>query len=338
MNVLHIGPKNYPPAHGGVEKSVFDIIKYSQEINSHIFVEWDQEEKDNIKVLPKGLFRQIKFIKEYSKSNSIDIVHFNKEAFIPLSIFFQLFSSVKIVHSIRGCAWRLKRWKWYYRIIFYILDLLACAILNKTVFVGKEDYSHFSKIIFWRKLVFIPNGVEKNDFIASKDKRECVFIGRISPEKNILRLIQIFKDRDQNLSMYGPFDKHNPSYKDLVLNEIEKLNNVKYRGVIDFKDIPEILSNYNTFFNISFSEGMPVSVLEAASVGLNLVLSNIPQHKDLNFPDVVYLNPNKPNLDFHFLTNSISNKEYLNEHYLIEQTVSNYKEIYSSLIIGKNEK
>ena len=69
MKVLHIGPKNYPPNHGGVEKSVYDIIKYSEDfkIDSYIFVEWggNNSSNKNIQILPKGLVNQLKVILKF---------------------------------------------------------------------------------------------------------------------------------------------------------------------------------------------------------------------------------------------------------------------------------
>jgi glycosyltransferase involved in cell wall biosynthesis len=331
MKVLHIGPKNYPPAHGGVEKSVYDLIRLMKDVDSSVFVEWEQDETDFVKVLPKGVLNQIKSIRNYVKNNNINVIHFNKEAFIPHSLFFTLFSKTKPVHSIRGCAWRIKRWQWYYRLAFYILDILACLFVSRVVFVGKEDYRHFSKIIFWRKLYYIPNGIESVDTECSADTTICVFVGRISPEKNVLRLIEMFAPGEKKLTIYGPFDKHDKSYKEKVLAFINSTPNVSYGGVLEYSEILPTLGKYNTFYNISFSEGMPVSVLEAASVGLNLVLSNIPQHSDLGFPDVCYVNPDLPEVKDSFNGFSLNNKKHVESNYSLQKTVENYRNIYTQL-------
>jgi len=215
---------------------------------------------------------------------------------------------------------------------FYILDILACIIVSKVVFVGKEDYRHFSKIIFWRKLYYVPNGVETNSLICSDDTSKCVFIGRISPEKNVLKLIEMFSTGDKKITIYGPFDKHDPSYGDKVMQAINNNFNVSYGGILAHTEINATLSKYNTFYNISFSEGMPVSVLEAASVGLNLVLSNIPQHRDLKFHDAVYVDPYAPNVMENFKGKSVKNKMYVENNYSIQQTVDQYRKLYEQLI------
>ena len=331
MKILHVGPKNYPPAHGGVEKSVYDIIRLLKNVDSFVFVEWEQPVSEFVRVLPSGIFKQIKAIENLVKNNHVDIIHFNKTSFIPHSLYFSIFTKSKSVHSIRGCAWRIKRWAWYYRLSFYILDILACIIVSKVVFVGKEDYRHFSKLIFWRKLYHVPNGIETNSLICSDDASKCVFIGRISPEKNILKLIEMFSSTDKKLTIYGPFDKHDSSYQHKVMDSIHNNPSVFYGGILAHTDVIPTLSRYNTFYNISFSEGMPVSVLEAASVGLNLVLSDIPQHVDLEFPDVCYVNAESPHCDKEFKSASLNNKKHVETNYSIQNTVSKYRKLYEEL-------
>ncbi len=167
--------------------------------------------------------------------------------------------------------------------------------------------------------------------ICSEDTSQCVFIGRISPEKNILRLIEMFSSTDKKLTIYGPFDKHDPSYQHKVMDAIDNNPSVFYGGILAHTEVIPTLSLYNTFYNISFSEGMPVSVLEAASVGLNLVLSDIPQHVDLEFPDVCYVNPKSPICNTKFDNVSFKNKEHVEKFYSINNTITNYRNIYSEL-------
>lgn len=329
MEIIHVGPKNFPPSHGGVEKFVFDLITETTEYQSRVFVEWEQVETDQAITLDKGVLKQVKQIKKSIADKSKAVIHFHKESFIPQSILLKL-QGYNCVHTIHGCAWRIKTWG-LFRILFYILDLLGCLFLRNIVFVSKEDYRHYKRIFFWKKLQYIPNGVMVNNFTCSEDTDKCVYIGRISPEKNILNLVKLFKASKKNLTIYGPFDAKNETFNELVLKELESCENVQYKGSLKFDEIFSTLKEYNTFYNISFSEGMPVSVLEAASVNLNLVLSNIPQHMDLNFPDVIYVNPNNPEVNTDFAANgNKTNKTHLEENFSLDNTVKLYKHIYSA--------
>jgi len=144
-------------------------------------------------------------------------------------------------------------------------------------------------------------------------------------------LIEMFSTGDKKLTIYGPFDKHDPSYKTKVISAINENANVNYGGVLKHTEIVSTLSKYNTFYNISFSEGMPVAVLEAASIGLNLVLSNIPQHIDLGFPDVCYVDPEAPICEKIFEGISLINKNHVETYYSINSTVANYQKLYTEL-------
>jgi hypothetical protein len=141
----------------------------------------------------------------------------------------------------------------------------------------------------------------------------------------------MFSSGDKKLTLYGPFDKHDKSYKGKVLAAIDANANVSYGGVLSHTEIIPTLAKFNTFYNVSFSEGMPVAVLEAASVGLNLVLSNIPQHTDLKFPDAVYVDPHSFHIVENFSGKSMRNKNHVEKHYSIRRTLESYKRLYNEI-------
>lgn len=333
MNVLHVGPKNYPPAHGGVEKSVFDLANNLAGVKSYIAVEWEQPAHESVIIMPKGIIKRISELKKYSQKKHVDVLHFNKEAFIPLAIYFHLFTSYGVVLSVRGCAWRLSRWPFYIRFALYMLDLLACLFLPKIAFVSLRDFKHFAKIIFWKKMFYVPNGIAVHQCMSISNKRNYAYLGRISPEKNIIAMIRLFSKLDASLVIYGPFDKHNEAYGSDVMKEIKKTSNVTYGGVVTHDKIFITLSNYVGFVNISFSEGMPVAVLEAASVGLHLILSDIPQHRDLGFKDAIYLDLKSPVLSNSDLKSSpsIDNRSRAFDKYSVKKTAEIYRNIYMEL-------
>ena len=135
MKVLHVGPKTYPPAHGGVEKAVFDLVQGMPDVQSHIFTEWQSPDSQvRVKKLPKGLVSKWHQVKKYVIENGIDIIHLHKETFIPLAILLEL-SGFRCVITVHGCAWRLARWPLRYRLPLWLLDWAAC-FLPRTPQVG----------------------------------------------------------------------------------------------------------------------------------------------------------------------------------------------------------
>lgn len=329
MKILHVGAKNYPPAHGGVEKVVFDLSEGLSHWVHYFFVEWEQSESGLVRVLRGGLCSQVGGILSLIRREGVSVAHFHKETFIPHALLVSLFFRGTLV-TIHGCAWRIKRWPLAVRLVLYMLDLVGCALLPRVVFVSQADHRYFSRIIFWRTLYYVPNGVQKARYSASGPRDSFVYLGRLSPEKNILRLIRMFQGRRERLTLYGPFDQHRPSYREEILHALEEVSGASYGGVVPEADILVTLARYGGFVSVSLSEGMPVAVLEAASVGLRLVLSDISQHRDLGFPDVSYVDPLAPSLEGASGGYSAENRRHVETRFSIGATVDMYRSLYES--------
>ncbi len=335
MKVLHVGSKNYPPAHGGVEKVVYDITIDNQKFDFFILTEWENtEELENVETLPIGFFKRLVFIFNFIKDNSIDVICFHKEAFSLYAIFFSIigYNTILVFH---GLAWRISRWGFFYRSIFYIIDFLSCILVGKIVFVSEVDKAYYKKIFFWRSFFYIPNGVicdnenEKNKY--AKRLQIMCYIGRISPEKNIINLIAAAEKYHIGLDLYGPFDKRDVAFKQSVMNLIDKSKYVKWNGTVQSDKVYNVLSKYNLFINPSFSEGMPVSVLEAASNKCYLVLSDIEAHRKLKFPDVTYIDCKEISLDRLDLKRmSFNNFIHVEQNYSLNKMKENYNKLYKN--------
>jgi len=95
----------------------------------------------------------------------------------------------------------------------------------------------------------------------------------------------------------------------------------------------DTVKQYRAFLNVSISEGLPLSVLEAASCGMPLILSNIPQHKLLKMPVATYINKKKPELPYpEEIKSGEENRQYVIDNFSNESMGREYKKIYDSLI------
>jgi len=334
LRVLHVGPKNYPPNHGGVEKIVYDLVTGMPEVENHIFTEWEpQIDCPRVMALPKGLFHQLRTVHAYAIKESIDIIHVHKETFIPLGLLLKLFGH-RCVVTIHGCAWRLARWPFYKRMILFVFDCLACCLLDRTVFVGEHDWRLFKRIIPFRKLCLIRNGVHIRGEPRAPKEDGMIYLGRISPEKNIVGLIKAAETAKVKLDLYGSFDRRDTKFSEIVRQIIQNSHYVQWKGPVAFNAVPETLSRYPVFINASFSEGLPTSVLEATAKGLYLVLSDIPQHRLLRMPDCMYVSPHQIDLtgiprDHERL--GLANREYVEQEFSASKMIEGYFKLYKDL-------
>ena len=293
MNVLHVGAKNFPPNHGGVEKVVYDLVMGMDQAASHVLTEWENNSSwPRAQVLQRGILKAVRQIRQYCRDQAIDVVHLHKESFTPHALLLSL-KGIKCVLTVHGCGWRLARWPLHYRAAIFLMDWLACLWGPDVVFVGQRDWRLFKRLSFFRPIHFIPNGVNGDRHPPASPKTGIVYVGRLSPEKNIEGLIQAAESSRVPLDLYGPFDKHDPGFREAVLKLLRGCTHVRWRGAVSFDEVRQTIAGYRAFVNPSFSEGLPVSVLEAAAEGLYLILSDIAPHRLLGFPACSYVDPSR---------------------------------------------
>lgn len=334
LKVLHIGPKNYPPNHGGTERLVYDLVTGMPEIESHVFVEWGHNhDYPRVMKMPKGIIARWKMIRNYVRRNNIDIIHIHKSSNIPLALALKL-SGFKCILTVHGCIWRRGegRWSLLTKVVFFILDFLACTFLDRVILVGDHDWLSFKKFFLRKKLALIRNGVAVERNGTRGLRNGWAFLGRISLEKNVLNLIKAAGELPEKLTIYGPISPPNPEYERAFLHEIE-CSNVEWQGPVSSDQVRSTLAKYAIFINPSSTEGLPFTVLEAAAEGLYLVLSDIRPHRLLDFPECSYIDPD--NLDLSHLSGTVLNGEANRAHvvnnFSIEKMLEGYLNVYRSL-------
>lgn len=114
----------------------------------------------------------------------------------------------------------------------------------------------------------------KKQYELAPGKRTIVYTGPLIERKNVASLINIIKIKP-NLQLIIAGD--GPLRKDLI--ELASADNIIFTGAVE--NISEILSLADCYAMLSNSEGFPNSVMEALSIGLPCVLSDIPSHQDV---------------------------------------------------------
>lgn len=141
-----------------------------------------------------------------------------------------------------------------------------------------------------KKAHFFPNIIDIDKFRPNSNqdiltKRNFVFVGRISPEKNVINLILAVETLltagyNLKLSLYGA--RKNENYFNQVNNLLEKSkfsNYIKYEGPSN--NISKVYNNSSALCLISDYEGFSNAIAEAMSCGLPIIASNVPENKVL---------------------------------------------------------
>lgn len=294
MKVLHVGTKTWPPRHGGVEKIVHDLATATEGVENWVLADECAAPFPRTGALRPGLLGSFRQVVELVRGQGIDLVHAHKETSIPLALLLRA-AGIPVVLTLHGLAWRLERWSMPARAVLWLLDLAACLTLPAVVFVGRRDYEAYHRRLPCRlrakRLWLVPNGVEVPPAPGEAASGEgWVYLGRISPEKNVVALMEAAQRRGLLLDLHGPLDERDAAFASRF-RELAGEPGLRWHGPLDYLDVPARLAAHRVLVNPSFSEGLPVSVLEGAAQGLFLVLSDIPQHRLLDFPDCTYVDP-----------------------------------------------
>jgi len=99
-----------------------------------------------------------------------------------------------------------------------------------------------------------------------------ITVGRISPEKNVLRNIKIvsaLREKGHKISytIVGPGDENNPAYSQKVKEECKKYNYVSYEGSVSREKLVSYLSTYKYGLHGHDSEHFGIVVAEMAAGG-----------------------------------------------------------------------
>lgn len=144
---------------------------------------------------------------------------------------------------------------------------------------------------FKKKPVYvIPNGINTAEFYPARQKKtnrliKILYVGRLSKQKGLrylldaIAIINKTAGPDFVLEIVG----EGPERKRLIKksSKLNILDKVIFSG---WSNRDGILSKYqdaDVFVSVALAEGMPNTILEAMAVGLPVVVSDIPPHKEL---------------------------------------------------------
>jgi len=125
------------------------------------------------------------------------------------------------------------------------------------------------------KGVVIYNHVSKPS-ISISSENYIITVCRLSPEKNLIELIDFFMCTDTDIHLYIVGD--GPELERLKKRSKGK-ESIKFLGFRD--DIESLISKSMFYISTSKVEGLPMSILTALSLEKPLLLSNIGPHREL---------------------------------------------------------
>jgi glycosyltransferase involved in cell wall biosynthesis len=301
MRVAMIGQKGVPATYGGIEHHVEEVgsrlAERGHDVTVFCRMNYSNGHRDHgglhLRPLPTVSTKHLDAIVHSALSTLVsmgkhpDIIHYHALGPGLLAPVPRYLSHSKVVLTVHGLDHQRAKWGRGAQAVLRTAAWVSARVPDATVGVSHAlaDYygSHYG-----RSITYIPNGVTPHQPRPARMITErfglvrdsyLLFVGRLVPEKAPDLLIKAFRQirTDLKLVIVG-----GSSFTDEYANSLRQLAvqdpRVIFTDYIFGTTLEEMYSNAAAFVLPSSLEGMPLTLLEAASYGTPLVVSDIPPH------------------------------------------------------------
>lgn len=241
------------------------------------FIEWKtaQREMKPLKDI-KALWELYSILK---KIDNIDVIHLHssKAGFLGRIVSFLLGKSKKTIYTPHAISFLRLDVSSKKRKIFIWMEKFASFFGGKIVACSQSEKEVIEEQGI-KNVTFINNGIKPLEIekkVNTSDKITIISVGRLSIQKNP----KLFNDIALEFI-------DNPNIQFIWCGDGELKSeltspNIKCTGWIERKKLENYLANADIYLSTSLWEGLPLSVLEAMSIGLPVVLSDCVGNRDL---------------------------------------------------------
>lgn len=305
INIAVAGLRGFPNVMGGVETHCEELYKRLPEnINVLVYGRKGYCKSSNISnsLVVKSIYNPKKQALEtpihtlftilhcfmFAKADVFHIHGIGGAIFVPLAKL--LFRKVIVTHHSQN--YEHKKWGALARSVFKCGEKFALKYADEVLFVSrtllnnsKERYpKKANNFHFMANGFSLPNEAKPINDISSPF---YLAVGRLVPEKGFHDLIEAFNryEGPEKLIIAGDTD-----FKSKYADEIKSNanDNILFVGKKSRAELKWLYTNCRSFLMPSYSEGLPISALEAVSCSAPVLLSDIVQNKDLDFPGECY--------------------------------------------------
>ena len=385
MRIAIIGSKGIPATFGGVERHVEELAcglakkghsvtvysrkwytNYSEKTYKGVTVKNIRSLKSkNLDTISHVFLSTIDAL----RSHDFDIIHYQGVGPSLLSFIPRIFDrKVKVVATFHCEDYKHEKWGLFAKTMLKFGEKAATLFPHKTITVSKILKDKV-RDIYNREAEYIPNGVEikdikdinKNYEVYNKFNAvpgEYIFtVTRLVRHKGVHNTIEAYKKLPNDLKNKYKFvivggGLFNDSYEKELKASIKNEKNIIMTGMQSGNDLETLFTGAKLFVHASYTEGLPVTLLEAANYNIPALVSDIPEHlevigndrgftfktgdvDDLRLKLETLLSPDKESL---LRETAASAKKYVEKEYNWNDIVDKTEELYKNVLKGKTSK
>jgi glycosyltransferase involved in cell wall biosynthesis len=195
-----------------------------------------------------------------------------------------------IVSSVHGMLerWELANKGFKKRVYSMLLERPSLGRSSCLRALSEQEVSEYRRFGLNNPVALVPNGVTPitrmrvsglfSRFPETEGKKIVLFMARLHPKKGIFNLLRswpavVRQHKDAHLLVAGSSFGDTGDAAARLVSEIAMERDVTFCGVLNGDLKVEALSSASVFCLPSYSEGMSMSVLEALSIGLPVVIT-----------------------------------------------------------------
>ena len=204
---------------------------------------------------------------------------------------------LKVVLTHHGCDYRRRQWGWLARWMLRRGERLGARYANQVIVISNEIERGMGGLRA-SGCVRIPNGVGQPDRrpstsflnkIGVESGKYVLSVGRFVEDKGFHDLVEAFaavKPAGVRLVLVG--GSHRPTRYSRRLEALAANHDVVLTGLLSGDVLWEVFSQARLFVLPSYYEGLPITLLEAMSFGVDVVVSDIKANLELGLPPTDY--------------------------------------------------
>ncbi len=306
MKIAMIGQKGIPATFGGVERHVEEISYrlaqqgYSVYVYSRPYYTPKSKvmyRKVNIVSIPTLRTKHLDAISHTFLATwhamlflKADVIHYHAIGPALCSWIPKFFTPhIKVVFTFHSRDYFHQKWGILARLFLMLGEKVGCLCADQILAVS-EDIQQYIKKTYNKPSAFIPHGSTKERYLSPvkikkwglKRDSYVLVVSRLIPHKGIHYIVKAFQRLKTNkkLAIAGS-GFHTDSYEESLKAMVKDDKRIMFLGNVQGRALKELYSNAFLLVHPSEQEGFPLVVLEAASFGKALLLSNIPEHKKI---------------------------------------------------------
>lgn len=313
MKIAMIGQKGIPATFGGVERHVQELSEQLVARGHEVTVysrPWYAPETgtsfNGIAVVPLWSFKSKHFdtishtllATLHAMRHKHSIIHYHGVGPALLSWIPRYFApDTTVIATFHSIDRKHKKWGLIARWFLRLGEWAACTFPHHTIAVSRT-IEQYARDVYDRDTVYIPNSVNipahgtnpallKEWSISSGNY--ILVVSRLIPHKGIHYVMEAFKNiedsepdllNNKKLVIVGD-GYYTGDYVRQLTVLADTSDNIIMTGFQSGEKLAALFEHASLMVHASDNEGMPITVLEGMSNGLPILLSDIPEHRDL---------------------------------------------------------